>query len=161
MNVPAGAAGTLWQCWGALRRSGEALDGFDADDGKCRDRRNLEAAIGLAQVFLHGFDVEPPGDLLGGGDREVIPSDLDEAAAFVLVFESFALSFGALQAGVGVAERIGERFVRQIVEARCGREILSLGQVYPPWRGLGRVANVSTIPTARLHYAANVYTLPQ
>jgi hypothetical protein len=59
----------------ALRRAGEALNGLDADDSG--DHRDFEAAAGLAEVFLYGPGIEPPGDLLSGCDREVVASDFD------------------------------------------------------------------------------------
>jgi hypothetical protein len=35
-------------------------------------------AVGLAQEFLDGLGIEPAGDLLGGGDREVVTGELKE-----------------------------------------------------------------------------------
>jgi hypothetical protein len=66
-------------------------------------------------------------------------------AAFELVLERFAFRLGALQCSVGVAERIGERFVRKIVEAGyrvlpapCAADYLSVqyihGEVNIPYR---------------------------
>jgi hypothetical protein len=46
----------------------------------------------------------------------VVARDLDKAAALELVLEQFALGLGALQDGVGMAERIGERLVGKVME---------------------------------------------
>ena len=70
--------------------------------------------------MLHGGDIEPAGNLLGNPDDEAITSDLKQSPSLDLVLEGFAFGFGALEYGVGMAERIGERGVRQIVKAGCG-----------------------------------------
>ena len=57
------------------------------------------------------------------------------SADFVL--ERLALGLGALQGGVGVAERIGKRGAREIVESGCGRQIGSLGHLGLHRLGLG------------------------
>jgi hypothetical protein len=98
-----------------LRRVGEALDGFNPDDGG--HRCDLEAAPGNAEVFLDRLHIEPTGNLLGGGNREFIPRNLAEPAAFELVFEGFALCFGALEQGIGMAELVGQHSVGEVVES--------------------------------------------
>src|SRR5271154_3471402 len=84
----------------ALCRAGDPLDGLDPDDG--RDDRVLKAVVGRAQVFLHGLCIEPTGNLLGGGDGELVTEDLNEAPALELDLEELALGLGALQDGVGL-----------------------------------------------------------
>ena len=64
-----------------------------------------------------------------GGLKQSTPLDF--------VLECLALGLGALQGGVGMAERIGKRRVREIVEAGCGRQIGSLGHGLLHWLGLG------------------------
>jgi len=115
-----------------LGRCGEPLDGLDPDDG--RDDRDLEAAVGFAEVFLHGLAIEPAGDLLGGGDREIIAGDLDQAALLELIFQQFAFRFGALEDGVGLAEQVRKRLIGDVVEAGggCGRGVVSLGHGFTP-----------------------------
>ena len=102
----------------ALCRACDPLHGPDANDG--RDDRIFEAVIGFAEVFLHGLGIEATSDLLGGCDREVVACDLDEAPAFKFVLEQFALGLGALQDGVGMAERVGKRWVGKVVKAGWG-----------------------------------------
>jgi hypothetical protein len=120
------------------------MEGFDADDGG--DRRNFEAAIGLAQVFFDGLHIETAGDLFGASDRKAIAGDRVKSAVLECVLERFALRFGALQCGIGMAERIGECFVRQIVEVGYGRGIDSLGCGLTPWLGLGLAWCSTTLP---------------
>jgi hypothetical protein len=66
-----------------LRRSGELLSGFNPDDR--RYHRDFKAAVAFAEVFLHRFAIEPSGNLLGGGDGEVIADGVLDAAALELV----------------------------------------------------------------------------
>ncbi|MGA9896006.1 MAG: hypothetical protein WBQ55_27485, partial [Xanthobacteraceae bacterium] len=73
--------------------------------------------------MLHGGDTEPAGNLLGNPDDEAIAGDLEQATTLDLVLKRFAFGFRAFQQGVGMAERIGERGVRQIVKAGCGNGI--------------------------------------
>jgi hypothetical protein len=65
-------------------------------------------------------------------------SDLDEAPALKLVLEQFALGLGALQDGVGMAERVGKRWVSKVVKAGWGydRDVGSLGHGSLRWLGL-------------------------
>jgi hypothetical protein len=107
-----------------LRGGCERLGGLDADDG--RNHRNFKAAVGLAQELLDGLAIEPPGDLLCGGDREGIARDLGMTAALELVLERFAFRLGTLQHAIGVPECISKSLVGQIVKARCGRSVDSL-----------------------------------
>jgi hypothetical protein len=53
-----------------LGRSGQLLHGLDADDG--RDRRDLEAPPGIAEVLLDRSDIEPAGDLLRDPDGKAV-----------------------------------------------------------------------------------------
>jgi hypothetical protein len=112
--------------WG-LRRRSERLHGPDADDGG--DRGDLEAPPGIAEVLLHRRDIEPAGNLLGDPDSEAVTSGLEQSAPLDFILERLALGLGALQGGVGMAERVGQRAVREIVEAGCDRRIRSLS----PW----------------------------
>jgi hypothetical protein len=112
----------------ALGRVREPVDGFNADYG--RDDRELEAMIGLAEEFLYGLGIEPAGDLLGGGDREVIPNDLGEASGLKLVLERLAFGFSTFERGVGTTDRVSERAVRQIVKAGYGKNRSSLCHGY-------------------------------
>ena len=92
--------------------------------------------IGLAEKFLHGLGIEPAGDLLGGGDREVLADDLGEAAGLELVLERLACGFSAFERRVGATDRVGERAIRKIVEPICGR-LKQPVPWEPPWLGLG------------------------
>jgi len=123
-------------CDSALSRACDSLHGPDANDG--RDDRIFEAVIGFAEVFLHGFGIEATGDLLGGCDREVAACDFDESSALKLILEQLALGLGALQDGIGVAERIGKRRISEVVKAGrgYGRDIRSLGHGLLRWLGL-------------------------
>jgi hypothetical protein len=63
---------------------------------------------------------------------------LKQSAPLDFVLERLALGLSALQHRVGVAERIGKRGVRKIVEAGCGRRIGSLGHgIILRWLGSG------------------------
>jgi hypothetical protein len=119
----------------ALSRACDPLHGLDANDG--RDDRIFEAVIGFAEVFLHGLGVEATSDLLGGRDRELATSDLDEAPAFKFVLEQLALGLCTFQDGVG------QRRVSKVVKAGWGydREIRSLGHGFTPlaWVRAGQV----------------------
>ena len=94
--------------------------------------------IGLAEGFLHGLGIEATGDLLGGCDGELTASDFDEPPALKFVLEQFALGLGALQDGVGMAERVGNRWVGKVVKAGWGydRNVGSLGHGSLRWLGL-------------------------
>lgn len=69
----------------SLRSLGEALNGLNADDG--RDRRGLESMPRLAEVILHGFDIESAGNLFGRSDGEVLASDFGQTAPLELVLK--------------------------------------------------------------------------
>ena len=121
----------------ALCRACDPLHGFDADDG--RDDRILEAMIGFAEIFLHCLCIEAPRDLFGSCDRELAASDFDEAAAFKFFLEQLALGLCTFQEGVGLAERVGKRWVSKVVEAGLGydKDIGSLGAMGSlRWLGL-------------------------
>lgn len=47
----------------------ELLRGFDANDGD--DARGLETPPRVAQILLHGGDIEPVAELVGPRDGEV------------------------------------------------------------------------------------------
>ena len=113
--------------WTALCRARNPLDEFDPDDG--RYDHILEAVIGFAEIFLHGLRIQPPSDLIGGCDHELVARNLNEAPALKFVLEQFALGLCAFQDGVGVTERVSKRFVGEIVKAGggYGREAVSLG----------------------------------
>jgi hypothetical protein len=89
-----------------LGRRGEGLHGLDADDG--RDRGDLEAPPGIAEVLLDRRDIEPAGDLLRDPDGKAVASGLKQPAPLDLVLERLALGLGALEHRVGVTERIGQ-----------------------------------------------------
>ena len=97
---------------GGLR---EPLDRLDADH--CETVATSKPAPGVAEVVLHGFDIEPAGNLLGRRHGVFAAGDLEEAAALEFFFERFALRLGAFEQGVGVTEFIGKRFVRKVVES--------------------------------------------
>ena len=113
--------------WTALCRARNPLDGFDPDDG--RYDHILEAVIGFAEIFLHGLRIQPPSDLIGGCDHELVARNLNEAPALKFVLEQFALGLCAFQDGVGMAERVGQCFVTEVVKAGWGydRDVVSLG----------------------------------
>jgi hypothetical protein len=87
---------------GGLGRRRERLHGLDADDG--RDRGDLEAPPGIAEVLLDGRDIEPAGNLLRDPDGEAVAGGLKQPAPLDFVLERLALGLGALQHRVGVAE---------------------------------------------------------
>ena len=91
--------------WTALCRARNPLDGFDPDDG--RDDYVLKPVIGFAEIFLHGLGIQPACYLIGGGDHELVASNLDEAPALKFVLEQFALGLCAFQDSVGMAECVG------------------------------------------------------
>jgi hypothetical protein len=97
----------------ALRRGGEALGGLDANDGG--DARRLETTPGVVKELLHGAGIEPAGDLVGAGDREMLARHREEPAVLELVLEGLHLGFVSLERQVGVADRVGESFVGKIV----------------------------------------------
>ena len=92
---------------GGLR---EPLDRLDADYG--RDRSDLETPPGLAEVLFDGWYIEPARDLLSHSDGEILARGLEQTTALNFVLECLALSFGAFEQGVGVAEFVGQRLVR-------------------------------------------------
>lgn len=123
----------LW----TLRCGGEPVDGLDAND-----RRNhglLEAVIAVPEERLDGARIDATGDLFGDGDNETLAGDLGETAAFNFIFECFALGLGALQDCVGMTERVGERFIGEIVKSRRSRGIFGIksGPFVTSWLGLG------------------------
>jgi hypothetical protein len=83
------------------------LDCLDADDG--RNRRDLEASPGIAEVLLHRDDIEPAGNLLRYPDGEAVAGCLKQTAPLDFVLERLSLRLGALEHGVRAAERIGQR----------------------------------------------------
>jgi hypothetical protein len=111
----------------ALGRARDPLDGLDPNDR--RDNNILEAMIGLAEIFLHGLGIETACDLLCSDNRESAASDFDEPSALKFVLEQFALGLCALQDGVGMAKRVGERRIGKVVKAGWGygRDVGSLG----------------------------------
>jgi len=110
-----------------LCRAGDPLDGSDPNDR--RDDRIFEAVIGFAEIFLDGLGIETTGDLLGRCEREMVASDFDEAPPLKFVLEQPAIGFCAFEDGVGVAERVGQRRVSEVVKAGWGygRDVVSLG----------------------------------
>jgi hypothetical protein len=90
--------------------------------------------IGFAEIFPQGLAIEPPCDLLGGGDREVIAGDLDEAPALKFVLEQLALGLCTFQEGVGMAQRVGQSWIGKVVKAGWGydRNVGSLGHGFTP-----------------------------
>jgi hypothetical protein len=99
------------QRWG-LGRSGEALDGFDADDRG--DARRLELPPGVAEEGLHGGGVETAADLIRPGHGEVLAGGGKQAAAFELVLQRFDLRLGAFEQGVGLADRVSEASLERL-----------------------------------------------
>ena len=87
-----------------LGRGCEPLSGFDADNGG--NRRDLEAMPRFAEILLDGIHIEPPGDLLGGGDEKVVTLDFDETASLKFFLERLAYRLCAFQHGIGMAERL-------------------------------------------------------
>src|SRR4029077_11453881 len=63
----------------------------------------------------------PPAKHGIGPDGEAVAGGLKQSTPLDFVLERFALDLGALQHGVGIAECIGKRGVREIVESGCGR----------------------------------------
>jgi hypothetical protein len=93
-----------------LSRSRERSDGFDADDG--RDRGDLEPAPGSAEMLFDGRYIEPAADLLRTDDGELLTGYVQKSPTFELFLEFIALGFSALEDGVGMAEPIGQGFIR-------------------------------------------------
>src|ERR1700677_5009516 len=112
----------LYPC--GLSCSGELLGGLDPDDS--RDNSHFKAAVGSAEKFLHRLAIEPAADLFCGRNGEVLAGCSHEAAALELVLEGFGLGFGALQDGIGMAERVCKRSVGEIVESRRDIGVVSL-----------------------------------
>src|SRR5581483_12484291 len=132
---PQKTAGRESEIKGGLSRCCEGSDRFDADHG--RDRGDLEPPPGFAKMLLDGRDIEPAGNLLSDPYGEVLASGLEQPAALYFVLKRPAFGFGAFEDGVGMAERIGQRFVRKIMETRCDRRIDSLSHWSLLWLGLG------------------------
>jgi transcriptional regulator with XRE-family HTH domain len=99
-------------------RDGEAVLRFDAND--CRHDRLLELEVAVAEEGLDRFGVEAAGDLLGRGHGELVAGDIRKTARLEFVLKSGEFGLGALHDGVAAADRIGESFVAEIVEARNG-----------------------------------------
>jgi hypothetical protein len=118
----------------ALRGGGDAQGRFDANH--CRDARRLKLPACVAEKGLHGGKVEPAGDLVRARDSEALTSGSVCAAGFELVLQRFALGFMGLERQVCIADRVGESFVREIVEFGCGIGVRSLGHRFAP-NGLG------------------------
>ena len=91
----------------------------------------------FAEVLFDGRDIEPAGDLLATLMAKLSPASLEQSAALYFVLKRLALGFGAFEDGIGMAERVGQRFVGKIVETGCDRRIGSLSHGSPPWLGLG------------------------
>ena len=98
-----------------LRGCCELPRGLDADDR--RDAGGFKLAPGVAQECLHGGDVETATDLIRPGDRETFAGRREQAAAFELFLQRLAFGFRAFEDGVGLADRVGEGFAREIVES--------------------------------------------
>jgi hypothetical protein len=111
----------------------EQFDGLDANDG--RNDRVLKAAIAVAEKLFHRLGIEPAGNLLGGCHGEGGARNLCQATVPELVLEGFALGFSALQGRIGIAERVRESSVREIVGSGCGIDLGSL--CHGHLRGLG------------------------
>jgi hypothetical protein len=119
----------------ALSGCRELLYGFDADDRG--DAGGFELAPGVAEERLHRGDVETAADLIRASDGEAFAGGGEQAAGFELFFVLFECGLDAFKRGIGLADRVGERFVRQIMKARCARQIRSLGHDLSSWLGLG------------------------
>jgi hypothetical protein len=115
---------------------------LDAHDG--RDARRLEVPPGITEEGLDRGYVEAAADLVRPRDRKVLAGGGEEAALLELILERFALGFGAFKHGVGVADRVGKRFVRKVVESAIGRR--SLGHGSSPWLGLGPSGKFAASP---------------
>jgi hypothetical protein len=124
----------------------ELLYGLDADDR--RDAGRLELAPSVAEKRFDGCDVEPAAHLVRPRDREVLARGCEQAAALELVLEGFHLDFVGLERQVSSAERVGEGFVRKIVESIM--MVGSLGHRFAPVAWVRAVADVFSIPTACL-----------
>jgi hypothetical protein len=93
--------------------------------------------IRVAQEHFHGLGIEPSGDLLGGYDRGAFAGNFSKAATLKLVLQGFALSFGAFEYCIGVADHVRQRVVWKIMKTRYGRIVGSLCHWSLLWRGLG------------------------
>ena len=108
----------------ALSGSCDAQCRFDANH--CRDAGRLKLPACVAEEGFHGGKVEPAGDLVRARDSEALTSGSVCAAGFEFVLQRFALGFMGLECQVGMADRIGESFVGEIVEFGCGIGVNSL-----------------------------------
>jgi hypothetical protein len=81
-----------------------------------------------------------------GPDGEAVAGGLKQSAPLDFVLERFALDLGAVQHGVGMAECIGKRGVREIVESGCGKQIGSLGHGLLHRLGLGPDRSTTSCP---------------
>jgi hypothetical protein len=119
-----------------LRFDGTQLSRYrELDANDRRDAGGLELAPGVAEEGLNGGSIEPAADLIGSRDGEVLARGGENAAAFELVLEGFALGFGAFKDCVGVADRVGEGFVRKIMESAIAGVAWAMGLLR--WLGLG------------------------
>jgi len=95
----------------------------------------LELVPGIAEEALHGGNIEAAGDLVRACHGEVLAGNCEKTAGLELVLEGLHLGFVGLERQVGAADRVGECFVREIVESAKG--ICSLGHDLSSWLGLG------------------------
>src|SRR3984957_8388834 len=102
---------------GSLR---EALDGLDEND--CCDACRLEFAPGVAEEGLHCGGIEPAADLIRSRDGEALAGSGEGTAD-----QRLALGFGTFEDRVGVADRVGESFVAEIMESIMMRGSLGHG----------------------------------
>jgi hypothetical protein len=139
-----GAASAEGRRRGPLRGLRQALDGLDADDR--RDAGRLELAPGVAEESLDSGGIEPAADLIRPGDGEVLAGGGKQAARFELFLKGLHLGFGAFENGVGLADRVGEGFVAEIVESIM--MLGSLGHGFAPvaWVRAGREGGSSPRP---------------
>jgi hypothetical protein len=124
----------------ALSGRGELLGSFDADDRG--DAGSFEFAPGVAEELLHGTDVEAAAHLVGPRDGEARAGGGEEAAGFEFVLQRFDFRFGALEKRVGMADRVGERLVRKIVES-----IMMLGSLGHGFAPVAWVRAARVLPT--------------
>jgi hypothetical protein len=109
----------------------EALVGLDADQRG--DVRGFETTPGIADRLLHGGYVEAAAHLVRARDGEVFAGGREDAALLELFLERFHLGFVDLKREIGVADRVGESFVGEIVESITVVDSSSHGSF--PWFG--------------------------
>ena len=93
----------------SARGVGHWADGFDPDDS--RDDCYFKAAVRLAEEIFHGLGVESAGDLLRGGDSEIVAGDIRRPRRLISSLSTLHSASAPFRTRIGIAERVCERTV--------------------------------------------------